>query len=232
MDDVLSSLVFSVMAIVPAVTLSVPIPFFRLSIYLSLILSCFFASFTKKFTELDLSKYVTMKIELQNLPRVNMNKSHLINVSALLLTAFLVVLSPLLMIDIENVDSIYPRSTYLLCDLEGATRLAETLEKGELVLPGYKTLNLLLYVRINETQIASYKDIQVLYEASNLYELQEISSELFPEAEKITYYAINRGNFKLVEYNSSLSNLFELYGEQRLYNAFTKCYSLYLHEAG
>ena len=232
MDDILSSLVFSVMVIVPAVTLSIPIPFFRLSIYLSLILSCFFASFTKKFTELDLSKYVKMNIELQNLPRVNMNKSHLINVSALLLIVFLVVLSPLLMIDIQKVENIYPRSNYLLCDLEGAAILADTLEKGELVIPGHKTLNLLLYVRINETQIASIEDIQVLYEASNLYELQEISSELFPEAKKITYYGINRGNFKLVEYNSSLSNLFELYGEKRLYNAFTKCYSLDLLEAG
>lgn len=136
------------------------------------------------------------------------------------------------MIDIQKVESIHPRSNYLLCDLEGATLLAETLEKDELVIPGYKTLNLFLYVRINETQLASNEDIQVLCEASNLYELQEISSELFPEAEKITYYGINRGNFKLIEYNSSLSNLFELYGEKRLYNAFTKCYSLDLYEAG
>lgn len=95
MDEVLFSLVFSVMAIIPAVTLSVPIPFFRLSIYLSLILSCFFASFCKKFSELDLSKYVKIKIELQNLPRIKMNKSQMINVSALLLAIFLVVLSPL-----------------------------------------------------------------------------------------------------------------------------------------
>jgi hypothetical protein len=234
MDDVLSSLVFSVMAIVPAVILSVPIPLFRLSIYLSLILSCFFASFTKKFIELDLSKYVKIKInfELQNLPRINVNKSQLINISALLMVVFLVVLSPLLMIDIEKVESLYPRSNYILCDLEGATDLAETLKKDEIVIPGYKTLNLLLYVRIDENQIVSYEEIQELCTASNLYELQEISSGLFPEAEKITYYGINRGKFKLIEYNSSLSNLFELYGEKRLYNAFTRCYSLDLHKTG
>ncbi|MBW1667335.1 MAG: hypothetical protein JRJ66_04635 [Deltaproteobacteria bacterium] len=230
MNHVLSSLVFSVLAVIPAVILNVPIPFFRLSIYLSLIFSFFFSSFTKKFSELDLSNYVTIKIELQNLPRVELNKHRLINVSALLLTLFLVVLSPLLLIDIRQVESIRPRSNYLLCDLEGATLLAESLEKDELVIPGYKTLNLLLYARINDTQLASREDIQALYEADDLYELQEISSILFPEVEKITYYGISRGKFKLEEYNSSLSNLFELHGEKRLYKPFTRCYSLDLHE--
>jgi hypothetical protein len=231
-DHVLSSLIFSVLAVIPAAILDVPIPFFRLSIYLSLIFSFFFSSFIEKFSELDLSKYITIKIELRNLPRVELNKHRLINVSALLLTLLLVVLSPLLLIDIKQVENIRSSSNYLLCDLEGAMLLNETLEKGELIIPGYKTLNLLLYVRINETQLVDREDIQALYEAGDLIELQEISSELFPGTEKITYYGIDRGNFKLAEFNSSLSNLFELHGEKRLSKPFTKCYSLDLHQTG